>query len=323
MSISGGFTLVVLVIISMKIKHLQEFISVAKSLNFTDSAQELYVSQPVLSRHIQYLEEKIGGKLFKRDNRRVELTSAGSFFLVEAEKIVRQYETSMSKIHEFTGFAPRKIAMRFLGDALGEILVPFVVEFQKKYTNITVDCMDSELDDALTAIENNTCDVSFMIRPNFTEKNPKFNYLYIAKDRLCAVVNNKHPIAHKQQVSVKELSNWPIIRINPENLPISNEYSTEFLSHYDIPYTLFKEYSNLNTCFFNLSFNNEVVLLMPTHRKDLLDNNIAAVEFVENDYWYEIELVWNKDNNNPHTHLIIEEFRAFLNNSKKIDTQSK
>lgn len=72
----------------MDIKQIQCFISVADDLNFTSAAEKLYISQPSLSRHIHLLEDELGIILFKRNNKNVELTSAGIQLLATAKKIV-------------------------------------------------------------------------------------------------------------------------------------------------------------------------------------------------------------------------------------------
>jgi len=57
--------------------HLEVFHAVARHLNFSRAAEELYISQPAVSKHIKELEKDLGVDLFRRDGRRVELTDAG------------------------------------------------------------------------------------------------------------------------------------------------------------------------------------------------------------------------------------------------------
>lgn len=299
----------------MKMQLLYEFISLSKQLNFTQTAQNMNITQPVLSRHMKSLEEQFGVALFRRDTHSVELTSAGELFAVEAGKIIHQYEESISAINSFTGHSQKNISVTFLGEALSSVLVPFLAQFQKTFNDINVECRDNELDEALKSLYENTCDMGFLIRPNFVEKSPKFNHLHIKTDTLCVAVNRNHPLAYRKKVSLKDVVQWPLIRIDPAHFPMSADYSTEFLTRYNIPFTLYREYSNLKTCCFNLEFNSQVVLLMPTHRQYLLGGNCVAMELVEDDYWFEMEVVWPKDNTNPCTQLILKELKKFLQKS--------
>jgi DNA-binding transcriptional LysR family regulator len=61
----------------MEVRHVRSFLSLAKTLNFSRTAEIVHLSQPALSLQIQALEEEIGGKLFERDRRKTVLTAAG------------------------------------------------------------------------------------------------------------------------------------------------------------------------------------------------------------------------------------------------------
>ena len=59
--------------------QIQCFLATARTKNFTRAAQELYISQPVLSRKIASMEEELGVTLFDRSGKVVQLTAAGVF----------------------------------------------------------------------------------------------------------------------------------------------------------------------------------------------------------------------------------------------------
>jgi DNA-binding transcriptional LysR family regulator len=60
------------------VRELECFVAVAGTLNFTRAAEQLCLSQPPLTRHIQTLEAKVGAKLFERNTHGVKLTAAGA-----------------------------------------------------------------------------------------------------------------------------------------------------------------------------------------------------------------------------------------------------
>ena len=61
----------------MEIHQIRYFLSVAEFLNFTRAAESCHVAQPALSRAVKALEEELGGLLFHRDNRNIQLTELG------------------------------------------------------------------------------------------------------------------------------------------------------------------------------------------------------------------------------------------------------
>lgn len=65
----------------MEMHQVRYFITVAKTLNFTQAAEECCVAQPSLSRAIQKLEEELGGDLFRRERNLTHLTELGRLML--------------------------------------------------------------------------------------------------------------------------------------------------------------------------------------------------------------------------------------------------
>ena len=56
------------------------FYVVAKNKHMTKASEELHISQPAISQSIKKLEEELGGTLFIRSNKGMELTSEGKMF---------------------------------------------------------------------------------------------------------------------------------------------------------------------------------------------------------------------------------------------------
>lgn len=69
------------------LKDLEFFVSIANESSFTRAAEQLHVTQPVLSRRIRDLEKRLGVALFRRTTRQVEMTEAG--------RILHRYARSM------------------------------------------------------------------------------------------------------------------------------------------------------------------------------------------------------------------------------------
>jgi len=76
----------------MYVKHLETFLTVARLLNFGETARTLNYSQSTISEQIRGLEEYLGTKLFERIGRKVFLTEQGKKLLPFAECIVRDAE---------------------------------------------------------------------------------------------------------------------------------------------------------------------------------------------------------------------------------------
>ena len=76
----------------MTTKQIDCCIELAKTLNFSRAAENLFISQSTLSQQIMNLESELGVKLFLRTTRDVQITEAGRAFLEEAAEILRRTE---------------------------------------------------------------------------------------------------------------------------------------------------------------------------------------------------------------------------------------
>lgn len=84
-----------------EIKDLQQLIKIADCGTISRAAEELYISQPALSRSMQKLESELGVQLFTRAKNRVELNDIGTFFVQTAREIVAACEEGISRLRTF------------------------------------------------------------------------------------------------------------------------------------------------------------------------------------------------------------------------------
>lgn len=87
----------------MELSHLKEFIVLAKIENYLEAAENLYISQSSLSKHIKSLEAELGTTLFDRTTRQVKLNEAGRVFLKYAQQMIEiqyQFNTALLNLKE-------------------------------------------------------------------------------------------------------------------------------------------------------------------------------------------------------------------------------
>jgi LysR family transcriptional regulator, benzoate and cis,cis-muconate-responsive activator of ben and cat genes len=114
----------------MELRHIRYFVAVGKSLSFTKAAEMLHVSQPPLSRQIQEFEEEVGAALFDRSGRKTSLTEAGSYLLVEAERLLEGIESACGNAK---AIAEKKRALDIgcVNFFFNTSLMPFLEELRK------------------------------------------------------------------------------------------------------------------------------------------------------------------------------------------------
>jgi DNA-binding transcriptional LysR family regulator len=76
----------------MELRHLRHFLAVADALSYSRAAEALHMAASPLSRSIQQLEHDLGGPLFDRGTRRVELTPLGAGLVPRARKLLDEVD---------------------------------------------------------------------------------------------------------------------------------------------------------------------------------------------------------------------------------------
>ena len=114
--------------------RLKVFRSVAKNLSFTKASQELFVSPPAITKHIQELEAAYQTRLFDRQGSRISLTESGNLLLEHCERILEDYkrlEYEMHLLHnEYTGGLKLGASTTIAQYVLPPLLASFIGKFR-------------------------------------------------------------------------------------------------------------------------------------------------------------------------------------------------
>jgi DNA-binding transcriptional LysR family regulator len=107
-------------------RELRIFVSLASSLNFGQTAEKFFVTQPTTSKMIRTLEDKLGVKLFERSTRSVSLTPEGRELLEVASRVVDEFEMGMTELAEVARRRSQRLSIAAL-PSLAATLLPDLV----------------------------------------------------------------------------------------------------------------------------------------------------------------------------------------------------
>src|SRR3984885_13159367 len=80
----------------VELSEIHSFWELAGTLHFGRAAEQLFLSQPALSKKIRGLEDKVRGSLFTRTRRKVALTEVGRVLLTKAGKRLQDAESALA-----------------------------------------------------------------------------------------------------------------------------------------------------------------------------------------------------------------------------------
>ncbi|SER57808.1 LysR family transcriptional regulator, repressor for citA [Gracilibacillus ureilyticus] len=119
----------------MDMKWIKTFVVAAKYENFRKSSEELFLSQPAVTKHVKRLEEHLHSDLFDRTGKIVKLTAAGKQFLPYAKELLAAYEKGITNFESWKQGYSRKLIIA----AAPQIASSFLPELLSKFMNIHPD----------------------------------------------------------------------------------------------------------------------------------------------------------------------------------------
>ncbi|WP_415536074.1 LysR family transcriptional regulator [Dehalobacter sp. 4CP] len=208
----------------MNFLQMKQFSILAKHQNMTEAAEELYISQPVLSKLLKKFEKYLNCELFTRKGRNIELNLNGRIFLESIDIILNEYQ----KINEHFFISKNvDIPIKISGFNKNELDL-LIVNFSRQYPNISIEKNPNTPMGALNLLLNKKSDVIFtdnfsLNKFNLETKNIDFinlfrNYLYVS-----VLPNNV--IAQENEISLNELLKYEFIGA------IKNTWTSEFIEN--------------------------------------------------------------------------------------------
>ena len=192
--------------------RLKVFHTVASRLNFTRAAEELYITQPAVTKHIHEIENYFKVKLFDRNGTRIKLTPAG--------QVLFQHTTQLFAIYSNLEFDLNTLSERHSGQLnIGAsttvaqyVLPPVLASFHAKFQDIRVAMKIDNTGETENALQERSIDLGVI---EGRTKNALFKYTEFVKDKLVLVADARHPLAKKATLKPEELTKIPLLLREP------------------------------------------------------------------------------------------------------------
>lgn len=181
---------------------IRSFLTVAETLNFTNAAKQLYLSQQAVSKHIAKLEEVLGCRLFSRARGNISLTPAGKIFfnvfsdyeqnLAAAKILVRNMDTELH---------PRLVIGHLEMLDIHPLLYPVIKRFKELYPDVVLEfksCLDWELP---ILLREDQIDLAITFSPEMgSDERNHIRHLLLDKVPELLVVSKDHPLAQDDSI---------------------------------------------------------------------------------------------------------------------------
>jgi len=181
---------------------MEQFIAVAEERHFTRAAHRCNIAQSALSASIRELERDLGGPLFVRTTRRVELTEAGEALLPAARRVMEAAATARDAVDQTLG---RVRGVLSIGRAWGNIS-QVLAKFREAYPDVEIVLRQGHSTSLIEEVVNGELDIGFVIAlpgRNFPSDVNVVSQRSVPVGIICA---ESHPLAHRKRLEAKSLA---------------------------------------------------------------------------------------------------------------------
>jgi len=188
--------------------RLKVFQTVAHKLSFTKAAQELFITQPAVTKHIKELEDQLCCALFTRNGNSISLTPAGNIVLKHAEQIFKIYASLENEIGELQHAGGGTIHIG-ASTTLAEYVLPKILAlFKAAHPSIHFTFLIGNSELIESQVIAGKIDLAIV---EGASNHPQLMYEPFVKDEIVMVVNNKSKLAQKWEIKPAQLTTIPLI----------------------------------------------------------------------------------------------------------------
>ena len=184
------------------------FHEVAKHKSFSKAAEELFISQPAVTKHIKELERKIGMGLIQRRRGGFSLTEGGKILFKYTHKIsshLMEIENLLENLKkDYQGILKIGTTESYSKGLMPKLLSGF--QASCPFMKIALDVGNSEeIEKSLLVYKSD------LVLIAVTKKTSRFESIPFLKEELVLIVSPNHPLVKRKTVSLKELERYPMI----------------------------------------------------------------------------------------------------------------
>lgn len=265
------------------------FLEVTRTGNFTTASENLFITQPALSRIIKSLEDEIGAPLFIRTRKKLILTDAGRILKKHALKIENQLQQLDAELDKIFMQRKRQIRIGLPTITNSIFFSKLIASFHEEYPEVIFLLEEDGSKPVEEKVLNNLLDFGVVV---LSEENENLDSIIFVNEKLKLVVSSSHRLAGKQEVSLQELKKEDFIMFDRDfvlrNLVINSCREAGFQPK------IISETSQLEFIQELVAYNIGITLLPESTCIELTDD-FKTITVTNPEIEWNLAMIWRKD----------------------------
>ena len=196
----------------MDVQHIRYFLAVAKHESFSKAAEELFVTQPILTRCVKNLEKELGVQLIERSTKHFTLTEAGQILLRQGSQLLQQHKDIYRQMEDMADGQSGELRISGPGVLLDMYFPKLVTQFRKAHPGVRITIRERGSLTVVQDVLEGGADIGLVMLPLANEEH--LQIIPIVKDEIHAVVHKNHPMAKLESVHIRQLEGLDLITYN-------------------------------------------------------------------------------------------------------------
>lgn len=192
----------------LTLRQLGHFVAVAEEGSITRAAQRLRFSPSAVSASVTELERALGAQLcIRRRAQGVTLTPSGSLVLARARRLLADVAELNYAVHGGAELVGPLVVGCF--HTLAPVLLPSLIEeFEERHPRVSIDFVVGAQDELRADLVSGRIDAALMYDMDGTQS---LDRMLLFETRGYALFGDSHPLAHRETVTLEELSPLPLV----------------------------------------------------------------------------------------------------------------
>ncbi|MHA8111324.1 LysR family transcriptional regulator [Lactobacillaceae bacterium Melli_B4] len=241
--------------INFTLKQLQYFLKLAQTLNYSQAAKQLLISQPALSKQIHELEKILGVKLFDKNGRNITLSNAGAELVGQSANVLNDADALLKSMDNYND---QRMNYLKLGISGNQNIYHVIDHYNQSDNHVHIQMQELSTSEIISQLQSNRLDAGITILP---VNNPLVSSKTLFEDELVGIVATNNPrFKNVKSMSVKAFTQFEMVGLNYK-FYLRQLLNQAFRERMVMPKYNF-EFSDLDSCM-NLVRNNSLVGIVP------------------------------------------------------------
>lgn len=185
------------------IDDIRGFLAISEAGGFKPAADRLGITSSALTQRIQKLEDYLGVRLFDRSTRSVAPTELGRLFLPEAQRILHEFESSISRIQDVVAQRKGQVSIACLLSIASGLLPNILTRFRREIPGVRVRVLD---DTALRVADHLRLGRAEFGIDMWHRDDPEFDFEAIVTEPYVVACPREHELARARSVTWERLA---------------------------------------------------------------------------------------------------------------------